>query len=149
MTLKEHIMRTQTSTPSTPSTPTIPQAALDDLHLRLGRAIWPRRAAGAAVPGFDTEKLRPLVEYWRDGFDWRAVEARLERFGQLTTTTADGRRLHTLHARGGSRMPARWICSSQPPRMRTRRWCTRAIRTTLLAWTAWSGSSQSDQPQAA
>lgn len=69
MTLKEHIMRTQTGTPSTPA---IPQAALDDLHLRLGRAIWPRRAAGAAVPGFDTEKLRPLVEHWRDGFDWRS-----------------------------------------------------------------------------
>lgn len=82
-------------------TPTIPQDSVDDLHRRLDEVLWPRRAAGAAVPGFDTERLRPLVEHWRHRFDWRTVEARLEDLGQLTTTTDDGRRLHALHVRGG------------------------------------------------
>lgn len=84
--------------------PAIPAAAIDDLHRRLDRVSWPRRAGGAAVPGFDTERLRPLVEFWRHGFDWRAVEARLERLGQAICTTGDGRRLHAVHARGGDRV---------------------------------------------
>lgn len=84
---------------------TVPQASIDDLHRRLDQVRWPRRAPGAAVPGFDTERLRPLVEHWRHGFDWRAVEARLDGLGQLLVTTAEGRRLHTAHARGGQRLP--------------------------------------------
>lgn len=85
--------------------PTIPQSRIDELHRRLDQVSWPRRAAGAAVPGFDTERLRPLVQRWRHDFDWRTVEARLEALGHLTSTTSDGRRLHTLHARGGERVP--------------------------------------------
>ncbi|MDO5712142.1 MAG: epoxide hydrolase N-terminal domain-containing protein, partial [Micrococcales bacterium] len=64
------------------ASPTISQAAIDDLHRRLDRVRWPHRATGAAVPGFDTDRLRPLVERWRHSFDWRTVEARLERIGR-------------------------------------------------------------------
>lgn len=91
---------------TTPSaTPAISQAAIDDLHRRLDQVRWPHRAPGAAVPGFDTDRLRPLVERWRHSFDWRTLEARLEDLGQLVTTTADGRQLHALHTRGGERVP--------------------------------------------
>lgn len=94
------------TTPAAPSnTPAVPQPAIDDLHRRLDQVRWPRRAAGAAVPGFDTERLRPLVERWRHSFDWRSVEARLDSIGQLSTSARDGRRLHTVHAHGGGRVP--------------------------------------------
>lgn len=91
----------QLTAPSDAISPT----ALDDLHRRLDQVRWPHRATGAAVPGFDTDRLRPLVERWRHSFDWRTVEARVENLGQLVTTTADGRRLHALHAHGGERVP--------------------------------------------
>lgn len=99
-------MTTQTAPPSTTSTvPAVAQEAIEELHRRLDQIVWPRRSVGAAVPGFDTDRLRPLVERWRHGFDWRALEARLEALGQFMTTTADGRRLHALHSRGGEALP--------------------------------------------
>lgn len=84
---------------------TISTEKINDLHRRLDTIVWPRRATGAAVPGFDTDRLRPLVDYWRDGFDWRAVEARLMELGQFVTQTADGRCMHGLHSRGAEHVP--------------------------------------------
>lgn len=82
---------------TTPSD-TIAQATIDELHRRLDQVRWPHRATGAAIPGVDTDRLRPLVQRWRPSLDWRSVEAQLDNLGQLVTTTADGRRLHALHA---------------------------------------------------
>ena len=68
----------------------IPQADLDDLADRLARTRWPSSLPGAAwdrgAPGAGWERgvpvgyLRELAEYWRDGFDWRAQEARLNSY---------------------------------------------------------------------
>ncbi|MCG8423987.1 MAG: epoxide hydrolase 1 [Proteobacteria bacterium] len=81
----------------------ISEAAIDDLHRRLDQFVWPHRATGAARPGFDTAQLRPLVEHWRNNFDWRVVEAQL---GQRITTTDGGRRIHAIHAQSdGQRLP--------------------------------------------
>ncbi|MFC7878011.1 epoxide hydrolase family protein [Isoptericola sp. NPDC057391] len=81
----------------------VPQADLDDLRDRLARTRWPH-----AVPGRDDRTdfsrgiplpyLRELVEYWRDGFDWRAQEAALNAYEQVTTVV-DGQTFHVLHAR--------------------------------------------------
>ncbi|MFC5751385.1 epoxide hydrolase family protein [Actinomadura rugatobispora] len=77
----------------------IPQADLDDLHDRITRTRWAR-----ALPGEDWSRgvpvgvLRELAEYWRDGFDWRAQEARLNGFPQFTTEI-DGQDVHFLHVR--------------------------------------------------
>ncbi len=70
--------------PSAAATVAIAQARIDDLHRRLDQVRWPHRASGAAVPGFDTDRLRPLVEHWRRSFDWRTVEARLENLASLS-----------------------------------------------------------------
>jgi hypothetical protein len=66
-----------------PFTVDIGQDVLDDLRTRL------RAARFAADPGnedetygLSTAHLRPLVEYWADGFDWRAAEARLNAVNQ-------------------------------------------------------------------
>src|SRR5205823_13919848 len=73
----------------------IPQADLDDLAGRLARTRWPSSLPGAAwdrgAPGAGWERgvpvgyLRELAEYWRDGFDWRAQEARPKSYPQYTT----------------------------------------------------------------
>ncbi len=78
---------------------TVPQKTIDELHQRLERVVWPSRAGGTAQPGFDIARLRPFVERWRNSFDWRAVEAQL---GHYMATTADGRRVHAIHRRGGN-----------------------------------------------
>ena len=39
-----------------------------------------------------------LAEYWREEFDWRAQEARLNSYPQYTTRI-DGQRIHFLHVR--------------------------------------------------
>ena len=48
--------------------------------------------------GTDVAYLRELVTYWRDSFDWRAQERRLNAMEQFTTTI-DGLRLHFVHRR--------------------------------------------------
>ena len=76
----------------------IPQQSLDDLHDRLTRARW-----AGDVPGPDPEDygvslawVRELTEYWRDGYDWRAAEARLNGYPQFVTEI-DGQDIHFLH----------------------------------------------------
>jgi pimeloyl-ACP methyl ester carboxylesterase len=42
--------------------------------------------------------VRDLVARWRDGYDWRAWEAKINAFPQFTTEI-DGQRIHFLHVR--------------------------------------------------
>ena len=75
----------------------IPQSDLDDLAGRLSRTRWPASLPGAAWSrGVPVDYLRGLADYWRDGFDWRAAEARLNAYPQFTTQI-DGQRIHFLH----------------------------------------------------
>ena len=77
----------------------IPQAALDDLYDRLDRTRWPTELPGVGWErGVPIAYLRTLVDYWRTGYDWRAVEARINRFPQYTTDI-DGANVHFLHVR--------------------------------------------------
>ena len=77
----------------------VPQAALDDLRLRLSLARWPEQAT---VPdwsqGVPLERLQALVDYWQHHYDWRKAEARLNAFPQFTTRI-DGLDIHFLHVR--------------------------------------------------
>ena len=48
--------------------------------------------------GTDLSYLRELVQYWRDGFDWRAAEAGLNRLPHFRTDV-DDLGIHFIHAR--------------------------------------------------
>jgi epoxide hydrolase len=75
----------------------IPQADLDDLRDRLGRTRWANELPGVGWDyGVSLDYVKVLVEYWRDGYDWRAWEARLNEYPQFTTTI-DGQNIHFLH----------------------------------------------------
>src|SRR6266487_798557 len=80
----------------------VPQADLDDLRDRLARTRWPDQLPGVGWDyGIPLEYVRELASYWRDAYDWRVHEARLNGFGQFTTTI-DGQRIHFLHIRSAS-----------------------------------------------
>ena len=97
----------------------IPQAALDDLQDRLARTRWaieiplpprpgggaPQQPRGAGLGGRrPLAYVQRLVAYWREGFDWRAQEARINAHPQYLTEI-DGQDIHFLHVR-----------SPEPPR---------------------------------
>lgn len=95
-----------TTTAITPFTLEIPQAELDDLRERLARTRWPDASAPDDwTSGMPVAYGRELAEYWRDGFDWRAQEARLNRIPQFSTAI-DGHELHSFH-RASARPDAR------------------------------------------
>ncbi|WJK38626.1 epoxide hydrolase [Solwaraspora sp. WMMA2056] len=77
----------------------IPQESLDDLAARLAGVRWPVQPVGAGWErGVPVGYLRDLVGYWRSGYDWRAAEARLNKFPQFVAEV-DGARVHFLHVR--------------------------------------------------
>ena len=62
---------------------------LDDLRERLSRTRWPDEVPGSGWQyGSSLDFVRRLVERWRDGFDWRAQEAKLNAFDQFRITFA-------------------------------------------------------------
>jgi epoxide hydrolase len=77
----------------------IPQDDLDDLADRLHRSRWPDELPGVGWSrGVPLAYLQQLAAYWRDGYDWRRQEARLNELPQFTTTI-DGQTVHFLHVR--------------------------------------------------
>ena len=60
---------------------------LEDLAERLRHTRWPDQLAGTSWEyGTDLDYLQDLVGYWTDGFDWRAVEARINGWPQGMAT---------------------------------------------------------------
>jgi epoxide hydrolase len=82
-----------------PFTVAVSQESLDDLKNRLTRVRWTSDIPGSG-PDYGTSLswLQRLVAYWRDGYDWRAFEARLNHHPQYQTEV-DGQDIHFLHVR--------------------------------------------------
>src|SRR5260370_11986026 len=77
----------------------VPQAALDDLKRRLASTRWPvRETVGDWSQGVPLQKAQALVAYWRDKYDWRRFEARINAFPQYRTQI-DGGGIHFIHMR--------------------------------------------------
>ena len=82
-----------------PFTIAIPDDVLADLNDRLARARMPDEPEGVGWQlGMNQAYLTQLVEYWRDEFDWRAQERRLNRLEQFKTRI-DGLDIHFVHRR--------------------------------------------------
>jgi epoxide hydrolase len=77
----------------------IDDATLDDLARRLATTRFPDQIEGTGWEyGTPVAYVRDLVEYWRDGYDWRAEEAKLNQFDHFRTDI-DGQSIHFIHAR--------------------------------------------------
>lgn len=84
-----------------PFTVRVPDAEIEDLHRRIDDQRWPAESwqgiddwsYGAPEP-----YVRALTNYWRDAFDWRAAEARLNQFDQFIAAV-DRLDVHFIHQR--------------------------------------------------
>src|SRR5215510_10073382 len=80
----------------------VPDDVLKDLKARLARTRFPDELDGAGWDyGMNLGYLKELVAYWRDTFDWRAQERRLNQFTQYKTTI-DGVDIHFIHQRSSN-----------------------------------------------
>ncbi|MFR9794774.1 epoxide hydrolase family protein [Streptomyces sp. MS06] len=78
----------------------VPQDVLDDLRARLRATRFaPDPGNEDEVYGLPTSHLRPLVEYWADGFDWRGVEKELNTYRHHRLDIG-GTPVHFLRERG-------------------------------------------------
>jgi microsomal epoxide hydrolase len=72
---------------------------LEDLRCRLAATRFPDQIEDTGWEyGIPVDYVRELVEYWRDAYDWRAQEARLNRLPHYRTRI-DGESIHFVHAR--------------------------------------------------
>jgi len=77
----------------------VPDRVLTDLKRRLAETIWPDQLPGTSWEyGADIKKVRELADYWQTKYNWRAQEARINRFHQYVTEI-DGQQIHFIHER--------------------------------------------------
>lgn len=77
----------------------VDDAVLDDLRARLALTRLPDQIDGTGWDyGMPVDYVRELVTYWRDAYDWRAHEARLNELEHFRTEI-DGQSIHFVHAR--------------------------------------------------
>ena len=99
------------ATEPTPFELRVPDAAIADLRERLARTRWPDSAPGEPwAYGSDVTYLQALVAHWRDAFDWRAHEARLNALPQFKVPL-HGIELHYLHVQGKGPKPCPLLLS--------------------------------------
>ncbi|EPE30080.1 alpha/beta-Hydrolase [Glarea lozoyensis ATCC 20868] len=78
----------------------IPQAKIDALHARLNNTNWaPELHNEDWSSGVNGTYLREFTSYWKENFDWRAQEAKMNGFPQFRTEI-DGVPIHFIHLKG-------------------------------------------------
>ena len=78
----------------------VPDAVLADLRARLERTRWPDELPGSGWQhGTDLAYMKVLTTHWREKYDWRIHEARLNRLAQFVAPI-DGIDLHFIHEPG-------------------------------------------------
>ncbi|MFF2887981.1 epoxide hydrolase family protein [Paenibacillus sp. NPDC057967] len=77
----------------------IPQEAIDDLKLRLSLVRWPdRELVDDWTQGVPLAAAQELIAYWKNEYDWRVFEKRLNTFPQFRTRI-DGVGIYFIHLR--------------------------------------------------
>ncbi len=83
----------------------LPKSLLADLRERLERTRWPDEIPGSGWSyGTSLSYARELAAYWKDEYDWRAQEAKLNAFElnafEQYSAPLKGLDLHFIHERG-------------------------------------------------
>ena len=77
----------------------LPDSLLADLHERLERTRWPDEIPGSGWSyGMSLSYARELAAYWKDEYDWRAQEAKLNAFEHYSAPLK-GIDVHFIHER--------------------------------------------------
>ena len=83
----------------------IADTVLGDLAARLERSRLPSPPIPGGGEAAETiRRIEELIAYWRDGYDWRAQERRLNAVPQYRATV-DGAGIHVLHIPGSGPDP--------------------------------------------
>ena len=78
----------------------ISDEVLDDLYRRLDATRWPDELPGVGWSyGSNMDYLKELVDYWRNDFDWRTQERRINSFSHFKAEVS-GLGIHFIHERG-------------------------------------------------
>lgn len=84
----------------------VDSAALKDLQARLERTRWSPEIANADwAYGASGAYLRSLVEYWRNGFDWRKQEDSINQLPHYRVELAEGVPVHFIRVAGRGPKP--------------------------------------------
>jgi epoxide hydrolase len=79
----------------------VPEADLVELDQRLARTRWPQEIEGVGgAYGMPVERLRGLVDHWREEYDWRTAEREINALPNFVTEV-EGQRIHFVHVRAG------------------------------------------------
>ena len=93
----------------------VPEATLEEIRARVAAFPWHEMPAdGGWDYGANLDYMRELCAYWLEGFDWRAQEARINRFDHfLAPVGGPGERidLHFIHEKGSGPAPLPLIIS--------------------------------------
>jgi epoxide hydrolase len=83
----------------------VPDSVLEDLRDRLARTRWPDVMPGTGWEcGANLDYVRSLCEYWREEYDWRAEERKLNAYPQFLCEV-DGVDIHYWHVNGRGSNP--------------------------------------------
>jgi hypothetical protein len=93
----------------------VPETVLRDLQARLRNTRFPQEIPNTNWDyGTDLAYLRSLVSYWRDEFDWRAQERKLNEFPQLNSPKSSALLPIPYDFTAAQRMPSMWSPSHCP-----------------------------------
>jgi microsomal epoxide hydrolase len=68
----------------------VPDEVLEDLRTRLRATKWSRDVGNDdGFYGVRRTRLQPLVEYWADGYDWRAAESAINKYDHYRVDVGD------------------------------------------------------------
>lgn len=88
-----------------PFTVAVPDRVIEDLQRRLAHVRWPDDVGNDDWRyGANRAYLEELVAYWRDGYDWRVHEARMNTYAHFRTVLDDVP-IHFVHERGRGPSP--------------------------------------------
>src|SRR5262245_22505923 len=77
----------------------VPEEEIVDLRRRIAATRWPdKETVTDQSQGAQLAKLRELLRYWGNGYNWRKVEAKLNALPQFMTNI-DGVDVHFIHVR--------------------------------------------------
>jgi pimeloyl-ACP methyl ester carboxylesterase len=77
----------------------VPEEQLADLRRRIAATRWPdQETATDGSQGPELTTFQDIIRYWRTGYDWRKVEARLNAL-PMFLTEIDGVDIHFIHVR--------------------------------------------------
>ena len=94
-----------------PFTIDIPQVDIDELHARLKRTRFPSDYNNDDWAfGVSSQYLRRLVDHWANAYDWRSVEAKMNRYKHFKTII-DGVPVHFMRVPGHGPKPKPVILS--------------------------------------